>query len=137
MKTMQIASNLAARARILVVDDNSLNRKLMRLVLPEHGYDTRFASSAEEVAPLLSDWRPELILLDLQLSGMDGLELARRLKADPATSGIRIVILTACAMPEEKEAAVAVGCDGYLTKPIDTRTLPDLLAQCLSSQQGA
>jgi CheY-like chemotaxis protein len=133
MSNRQIGGEPPTRARVLVVDDNSLNQKLMRAVLAEHGYDTRFVSSAEEVEPLLPGWRPELILLDVQLPGMNGLELAQRLKADPRTRSIRIVILTACAMTEEKDLARAAGCDEYISKPIDTRTLPGLIERCLNS----
>jgi two-component system, cell cycle response regulator DivK len=125
----------APKARILVVDDNPLNLKLLRLVLGGPQYDTRFVVSAEQVEPLLASWRPDLILMDMQLPGASGLDLTRRLKQDPTTKHIQIIILTACAMQAEEETALSVGCDGYLTKPLDTRTLPGLIARCLDSAE--
>jgi two-component system cell cycle response regulator len=73
---------------------------------------------------VLAGFRARLILMDLQLPGMDGLELTRRLKADPERAGIIIVALTAYAMKGDDEKAVAAGCDGYIAKPIDIETLP-------------
>jgi CheY-like chemotaxis protein len=118
---------------VLIVDDNAVNLKLVRVLLAGEGYDVRTATSADEALAVLEGFRPRLILMDIQLPGMDGLELTRRLKADPAMRGIRIVALTAYAMKGDEEKALAVGCDGYIPKPIDTRTLPDLVARHLSA----
>lgn len=109
---------------ILVVDDNPLSLKLTRVLLAAEGFDVRTASDGRETLAALRGFRPSLILMDLQLPGMDGLELTRRLKADPKTSGIRVVALTASAMTGDDERAVEAGCDGYIAKPIDTRALP-------------
>jgi two-component system, cell cycle response regulator DivK len=116
---------------VLVVDDNAQNLKLVRLLLGAEGYEVRTAADAEEALELLTSFTPRLILMDLQLPGMDGLELTRRLKADPARRSIVIVALTAYAMKGDEERARAAGCDGYVTKPIDTDALAALVAHHL------
>jgi CheY-like chemotaxis protein len=118
---------------ILVVDDNPANSKLLSYVLANQSYEIRTAGDADEALAVLHGFRPRLILLDLQLPGMDGWELARRLKADPAHRGVLIVAVTASAMKGDEEKAIEAGCDGYITKPIDTRTLPKLVASFLAS----
>jgi CheY-like chemotaxis protein len=118
---------------ILIVDDNPTNLKLARLVLSDEGYDVRTANDAEEALRLLSSYRPRLILMDIQLPGIDGLELTRRLKSDPAHSGIVIVALTAYAMKGDEEKARAAGCDGYITKPIDPEIFAKLIAEHLTT----
>jgi two-component system cell cycle response regulator DivK len=120
--------------RILIVDDNPQNLKLARVILVAAGYEVRTAADAEEAIEALSTFVPRLILMDLQLPGMDGLELTRRLKADSARSHIVILALTAYAMKGDEEKARAAGCDGYITKPIDTDALPVLVADHLSRQ---
>jgi two-component system, cell cycle response regulator DivK len=117
---------------ILIVDDNPANLKLLRVLLTGEGYQVRTAADSEEALASIATVRPRLILMDLQLPGIDGLELTRRLKADPVTRDIRIVALTAYAMKGDEEKARAVGCEGYITKPIDTRTLPAVIAKYLS-----
>lgn len=116
---------------VLIVDDNAANLKLVRLLLTAEGYDVRVAVDAEEALTVLGAFRPRLILMDVQLLGMDGLELTRRLKADRATQDIVIIALTAYAMQGDEEKARAAGCDGYVTKPLDTRTLPATVAKHL------
>ena len=113
---------------ILVVDDNPMNLKLVRVLLAAEGYEVHTAHDAQEVLEALESWRPDLILMDLQLPGMSGLELTRQLKTDPATRDIPIVALTAYAMKGDEEKARASGCDGYISKPIDTRTLHQSVA---------
>jgi CheY-like chemotaxis protein len=125
-------SGAKARARVLVVDDNPSNTKLLAFVLKRGGYDVDTADSAEHGAGVLQECRPDLILMDLQMPGVSGLEWTRQLKADPATREIPIVAVTAYAMKGDDERARAAGCDGYLTKPIDTRTLLDDIARHLS-----
>jgi CheY-like chemotaxis protein len=110
---------------ILIIDDNVQNQKLVRVVLAGEGYDVRTASDAEEALRMLDAFRPRLIVMDLQLPGMDGLELTRRLKANPDTRGIRVIALTAYAMKGDDEKARAAGCDAYMSKPIDIDRLPD------------
>ena len=120
-----------ANDSILIVDDNEANLKLIRGLLAGVGYEVRAALDAEEALAVLRTFRPRLILMDVQLPGMDGLELTRRLKADRATNGIIVIALTAYAMHGDEEKALAAGCDGYVTKPIDTRTLPATVAEYL------
>jgi CheY-like chemotaxis protein len=117
---------------ILIVDDNPTNLKLARVMLAAEGYDVRVAVDAEEALAMLGGFHPRLILMDLQLPGMDGLTLTRHLKGDPATSHVAILALTAYAMKGDEEKARQAGCDGYITKPIDTRTLPGVIAGFLA-----
>jgi CheY-like chemotaxis protein len=125
-----------AGERILIVDDNPTNLKLARVMLAGEGYEVRVAVDADEALALLESFRPRLILMDLQLPGMDGLTLTRRLKHDPATRGIGILALTSYAMKGDEQKALAAGCDGYITKPIDTRVLPQVIARFLAGQAG-
>lgn len=118
---------------ILVVDDNATNLKLFRVLLLSEGYDVHVASDADEALLRLTEVRPRLILMDLQLPGMDGLALTRLLKARAETRAITIVALTSYAMKGDEERARDAGCDGYVTKPIDTRTFPSLVARYLDS----
>lgn len=119
--------------RVLIVDDNVANLKLARIVLSLAGYTVETAVDAEQAQAALATFSPRLILMDLQLPGMDGLELTRRIKADTTTRGIIVLAVTAYAMRGDKERAIRAGCDGYLTKPIDTRTLAETVAGYLES----
>jgi two-component system cell cycle response regulator DivK len=121
---------------ILVVDDNPQNLKLTRVLLTSEGYSIRTAADAEEALFVLESFAPRLILMDLQLPGMDGLELTRRLKADPAYRDVKIIALTAYAMKGDGEKARAAGCDDYVTKPIDTNALARLVAEYLRREPG-
>jgi two-component system cell cycle response regulator DivK len=116
---------------ILVIDDNPANAKLLTFLLQKNGYEVRTASDAPEALAILSSFAARLIMMDVQLPGMDGLALTRRLKADPKTRDIVIIALTAYAMKGDDERARAAGCDGYVSKPIDTRTLPGVVAEFL------
>lgn len=118
---------------ILIVDDNPANLKLARVLLTQEGYAVQTAPDAEEALKILETFKPCLILMDLQLPGMDGLELTRRLKASPETKDMIIIALTAYAMKGDDEKAKAAGCDGYITKPIDTQTLPGVIADYLEN----
>jgi CheY-like chemotaxis protein len=124
-----------AGGAILVVDDNATNLKLARVLLASEGYEVHTASDAEEALELLATFMPDLILMDIQLPGMDGLELTRKLKADPQRRHITIVALTAYAMKGDDEKAEAAGCDGYVTKPIDSNTLPETIAGYLRQKR--
>jgi two-component system cell cycle response regulator DivK len=120
---------------ILIVDDNATNLKLARILLQGAGYEVRTAADAEDALRLLATFRPRLILMDIQLPGMDGLELTRQLKADLATRDIVILALTAYAMKGDEEKARAAGCDGYITKPIDIDALPGVIARHVGAGQ--
>jgi CheY-like chemotaxis protein len=122
-------------ARILIVDDNPTNLKLVAYLVRANGYEVETAGDAEQAVAAIRANRPALILMDLQLPGVDGLELTRRLKADPDTKDIKIVAVTAYAMKGDQEKAIAAGCDAYVTKPIDTRGLPALIASQLEGHK--
>jgi CheY-like chemotaxis protein len=122
-----------SKAKILMVDDNPGNMKLLSFILGKQGYDVRVAGDAEQALSVLKEFRPRLILMDVQLPGMDGLELTRRLKADPAYGDVVIIAVTASAMKGDEQEALAAGCDGYITKPIDTRLMPVLVARYLET----
>ena len=113
---------MSARQLILVVEDNEANQLLTRSVLELEGYAVEVAGSANEAFEVLRERTPDLILMDVQLPGEDGLSTTRRLKADPVTATIPVVALTAHAMAGDREQALAAGCAGYMSKPIDTRT---------------
>lgn len=120
---------------VLVVDDTPLNVKLLSVLLELEGCEVRTAESAEQALALLIDYRPALVLLDIRLPGMDGLALARRLRSEPAHRDLAIVAVTASAMKGDEDEALAAGCDAYVTKPIDTRALPGLLAGVLARRR--
>ena len=125
-----------AGEKILIVDDNPTNLKLVAYLMKANGYEVSTAIDADAAIADIQDKRPALILMDLQLPGVDGLELTRRLKADPATRDIIIVAVTAYAMKGDHDKAVAAGCDDYVTKPIDTRSLPDTIARHLNRSES-
>lgn len=118
---------------ILIVDDNEVNLRLAHWLLSSEGFTVRVAKDAEEAFVVLDEFHPRLILMDLQMPGMDGLTATRKLKADPRTCGIVVIALTAFAMSGDRERALEAGCQGYVTKPIDTRTLPGLIAGYLAA----
>ncbi len=118
-------------ARILVVDDNPTNLKLAVDVLEFEGYEVLRAANAEEAEVIIQRGRLDLILMDIQMPGMDGLTLTRKLKADAAVRDIPIVAMTSFAMKGDEQKARSAGCDGYITKPIDTRKLPAEVAKFL------
>ena len=121
---------------ILVVDDNPENLKLARLTLQGEGYEVYIAADAVEAMEILERIIPRLILMDLQLPGMGGLALTRRLKGEPRWRDIVIVALTAYAMKGDEEKAREAGCDGYIAKPIDVDTFPGLVAAYLEPRTG-
>jgi len=104
---------------VLVIEDNPANMKLSALLLERAGYTALRAWNAQDGLALAREHKPRLVLMDIQLPGMDGLEATRILKADPATRSIPVVALTAFAMKGEQERIRAAGCDGYIAKPID------------------
>ena len=122
-------------AKILVVDDNPTNLKLASDVLAFEGHDILKAVDAEEAQIVLAGALPDLILMDIALPGMDGLTLTRKLKAEERTRHVRIVALTAFAMKGDDQKAFDAGCDGYITKPIDTRKLPEQVAELLAKER--
>lgn len=109
-------------ACILIVDDNATNLKLASQVLELDGYEVVRAIDAEQAVDMVRARCPDLVLMDIALPGMDGLELTRLFKADPALCAMPIVALSAFAMKGDEQKALAAGCDGYISKPINTRT---------------
>lgn len=123
--------------QILIVDDNPDNVDLARIVLEAEGCQLRVAEDASHALDVLKTFHPQLILMDVQLPGMDGLELTRRLRAEPMFQDVVIVALTAYAMRSDEESARAAGCDGYISKPIDTRTFGALVRTYLDAPRLA
>ena len=124
-------------ATVLVVDDNPINLKLVSDLLAFEGYRVLKADDGEKAAVSVQEDPPDLILLDVDLPGIDGLTLTKRLKSDPPTADIIIVALTAFAMKADRQRAVAAGCDAYVTKPINTRELPVQVAELLQRREKA
>jgi CheY-like chemotaxis protein len=119
--------------KILIVEDEPIELKLASLVLSAAGHDVGGADAAEQVLAAIAGDHPDVILLDLSLPGMDGLTLARRLKSDPATRDIYIVAITSHSEKFSMADALAAGCDGYLEKPLSTRTLPAMLSDLVEN----
>jgi len=117
---------------VLIVDDAPANLKLTMLVMADAGYEVRTAKDAEEALDLLREFHPRVILTDIRLPGMDGLELTRRLRTDPATQDSVILAVTGCALQTDEQKAADAGFDGYIVKPYDTRKLPAIVRQHLS-----
>jgi CheY-like chemotaxis protein len=110
------------RKTILVIEDQEQNLYLMKYLLESNGYETVLAQDGREGIAQARAGRPDLILLDIQLPTMNGYEVAREIQGDPDLAEIPIVAVTSYAMPGDRESAVAVGCSGYIEKPIDPDT---------------
>jgi CheY-like chemotaxis protein len=122
--------------RLLVVEDDPTIMSLIVILLEREGYGVIQATSAEEGITLASEQAPNLILMDVALPGMDGLEATRLLKSRDGTSRIPVVALTAQAMKQDAERAALAGCDGFIVKPISTRAFLGEVARFLSEGQG-
>jgi CheY-like chemotaxis protein len=118
-----------ANKTVLLIEDNVLNLKLVKTLLEFNKYAVVTAEDAEKGIQLARDLHPDLILMDLQLPGMDGLEATRRIKKDPDLEDIPIVALTSFAMEGDEERALSAGCNGYIPKPINTREFSKTIAQ--------
>ena len=116
---------------ILVVEDNDKNRKLERDVLQFHGYRIAEAETAEEGLRLARESAPSLVLMDIQLPGIDGIEALRRLRADRRTQRIPVMAVTASAMTQDRQKILAAGFDGYLSKPVNIKELVAAVRQTL------
>ncbi|MBM3266852.1 MAG: response regulator [Candidatus Sericytochromatia bacterium] len=119
------------KGRIVIVDDNPAGARLAAYVLECEGFAVKVADRPENGLELIREWRPDLVLMDLQLPGISGLELTRLLKADENTAGIVIVALSAYVRLEDRDQAQDAGCDGFIAKPIDTRAFPAQVASFL------
>lgn len=120
--------------KILIIEDLPTELKLAHHVLSAGGHTVACADAAESALASIRDDRPELILLDLSLPGMDGLTLIRKLKGDESTRDIHIVAVTSYPERFPREVTLAAGCDAYLVKPLSTRTLPDTLSNLAAVQ---
>lgn len=120
-------------ARILVVDDHDLNRKLFERLLERHGYHVQSVPSLGAAAGALAEQRPALVILDLNLSDGDGLELVGLLRSDPGTAQAPVIACTAAAGAQDRIRALAAGCDAYVPKPVDTRQFAELVAELLAA----
>src|SRR5262244_4024381 len=119
--------------KILLVEDNPVNRRLAVFLLRSQGYEVREATTALEALETIENERPDLIVMDIQLPGMDGLEVTRRIKAQPATADIPVIAVTSYAMKGDREKALAAGCVGYITKPINKITFIQEIASHLGN----
>ena len=123
--------------KILLVEDNPVNRRLAQFLLRSQGYEVCEATTAQEAFDVLKTERPDLIVMDIQLPGMDGLEAAKKIKAQPATANIPVVAVTSYAMKGDREKALAAGCAGYITKPIDKDTFIQEVALHVARKQDS
>jgi two-component system cell cycle response regulator DivK len=124
-----------AGKKILLVEDNPVNRRLAQFLLRSQGYEVREATTAQEAFDILKTERPDLIVMDIQLPGMDGLEATRKIKEQPSTADIPVVAVTSYAMKGDREKALAAGCAGYVTKPIDKDTFVREVALHVGNKQ--
>ena len=122
--------------KILIVEDNENNRSLFRDILSFHGHEVSVAKDGQEGVELARIMMPDLILMDIQMPGMDGMSAGCILKGDPATSALRIIALTSFAMQGDEQKFLAAGFDGYLSKPISTRELPVLVQGWLEEKKS-
>jgi two-component system cell cycle response regulator DivK len=111
--------------KILIVEDNAMNRALLMAILKPDGYELLTAENGQLGVEIATRELPDLILMDVMLPVMNGYDATRKIKANPATRHIPIVAVTANAVPTERDRALDAGCDGYITKPVDTRALPN------------
>ena len=117
---------------ILIVEDNEKNRRLVRDVLQFKGYQTIESETGEEGVELARSRQPALVLMDIQLPGMDGITALKRLRDDPATRGIRVMAVTASAMTQDRQTILAAGFDGYQSKPINVRAFLEAVQELLA-----
>jgi two-component system cell cycle response regulator DivK len=117
---------------ILIVEDNEKNRKLVRDVLRFHGYETVETETGEDGVQVAIDRRPALILMDIQLPGIDGITALGRLRSDAATRAIPVIAVTASAMTHDRQKIMAAGFDGYQSKPIRVKEFVEVVRQILA-----
>lgn len=120
--------------RVLIVDDNPINIELAAFVLRAQGFEVSCAGAAAAALEQARESRPHVVLMDIQLPDVDGLEVARRLRADPALRDVVIIAFTAYAMKGDEQRLLAAGCDGYIAKPIDIATFGQAIRACLAAK---
>jgi two-component system, cell cycle response regulator DivK len=121
--------------RVLVVEDNAKNLKLVKDVLEYAGYEVVVAETGERALELVTEVTPDLVLMDLQLPGMDGTETMRRLRQLPKTKPVPVVAVTAFAMQADRDKAFVNGFDGFIEKPISVRALPGQIERFLTEER--
>ncbi|MHB8067738.1 MAG: response regulator [Desulfobaccales bacterium] len=121
--------------KILIVEDNEVSRVLMKDILVYYGYEIIEAGEGAEGIEKAKEYRPDLILMDIQMPLMDGFQAVTQLKADPETRDIKIISITAFAMKGDRERILQAGSDEYMAKPIDTRELPKLVKRLLGEEE--
>jgi CheY-like chemotaxis protein len=120
------------KKKVLVIEDNELNLKLVKSLLKLGEFEMTEAKSAEKGIQVARDYQPDIILMDIQLPGMDGLEATRQIKQDENLKAIPIIALTSYAMQGDEQKAIESGCIGYITKPVDTRSFLSKISQYLN-----
>ena len=123
------------KEKILIVEDHPLHTRLIEMTLRAKNYTLLKATDGEEALDIAQREQPDLIIMDIRLPGMDGFEVTRKLRETPAFSHTPIIGITAYAMRKDRERVIESGCDAYLTKPINTRELPEVIAEMLSRRQ--
>jgi CheY-like chemotaxis protein len=124
-------------AKILVVEDNEMNLQLIKDIIEMMGHESLAAHNGEEGIELAFREKPDLILMDIQMPGINGLEATRRIKSDPSTSHIPIIALTAMAMKGDREKFLGEGCDDYISKPFRLHDVMGKIRRWLENAQGA
>ncbi len=125
---------MSGKYKIMIVEDNPVNLKLASDLLEIEGFEVHRCVDAENAIETLNQIIPDLILMDIALPGMDGLQLTRKLKSEVKTKDIKIIALTAFAMKGDKERVIEAGCNGYITKPIDTRKFTNQIIEILEGE---
>jgi CheY-like chemotaxis protein len=124
-------------AKILLVEDNEMNRDMLSRRLTRSGFEVLVAVDGRQGVAMAASERPDVILMDMSLPVLDGLEVTRQVKADPATRAIPVIALTANAMVEDRERAMAAGCDDFDTKPVELPRLLEKIRTHLGKAAGA
>ena len=125
-----------AATRILVVDDNPINLELMTILLESEGFEVEPVEDAETTLQRIRQSPPDLLVVDVQLPGMSGLDLLREVRSDPRTQDLCAIVVTSYAMSSDEQMAYQAGCDGYIRKPIDTRTFGRQVSEFFAARRG-
>ena len=120
---------------ILVAEDNSMNAELLRAILEAKGYRVLCVTKGDEAVKVALKKKPDLILMDIQLPGIDGYEATKRIKSNKETKNIPVIAITAYALKGDREKAIDAGCDDYIKKPIDTREVPIIVARYIGENK--
>jgi len=124
-------------ARVIIVDDHGDTRAGYAEFLTAFGFDVRTAGDAEELRSVMREWRPDALVLDLQLPRTDGWQITREIKSDPSTGRIAVIVVSACVLPSERAAAEDAGCDAFISKPCDPTSIVDELRRHTSAASGS